>query len=110
MKQLSYTSGVGSFFVVAAMIVKVVYGFVYQMEHLRAFEPALVNANYFSAFGSVAFLYCIHVLVLPIERAMFRHDKFPLTLSTAFTIMAVFNTVACWATCSGATGSRPASS
>ena len=93
LKQLSYTSVVGSFFVVAAMVITIIYGIIYNADHFKTFEPDWVSSGYFKAFGSVAFLYCIHVLILPIERAMIRHTKFLHTLSSAFAVMATFNTL-----------------
>ena len=74
------------------MIVTLVYGFRDELDHLRTFEPELSNfETYFTSFGSIAFLFCIQFLVLPIERAMKKHELFPRALSVSFFIIAVFN-------------------
>ena len=75
------------------MVVTIIYGIIYNSENFKTFQPDWVSSGYFKAFGSVAFLYCIHVLILPIERAMIRHTKFLHTLSSAFAVMATFNTL-----------------
>ena len=92
LRQLSYTSAVGSVALVAAMVVALAYGFRDELDHLRTFEPQLGKFDtYFTSFGSIAFLFCIQFLVLPIERAMKKHENFPRALSTSFFIIAVFN-------------------
>ena len=92
LKQLSYTSAVGSVALVAAMAVTLAYGFRDELDNLRTFEPVLWNwSTYFTSFGSIAFLFCIQFLVLPIERAMKKHELFPRALSVSFTLIAIFN-------------------
>ncbi|KCV71901.1 hypothetical protein H696_01310 [Fonticula alba] len=87
LKALSYTSVVGTLCLVVGMVVTMVYGFDHHLDDLRTADPTLIRFDtYFHSFGSVAFLFCISFLVLPIERSMRYPRRFwlPLALSVAF--------------------------
>ena len=73
-KNLAFTSLFGTISLCAALIVTTVYGFTYNLEEFKTFVPPAFSADYFHSFGSVAFLFCIQFLIIPIERAMAQPD------------------------------------
>lgn len=59
----------------------ILVGFLYTkikpIGEYTAFRPE----TYSLSFGSVAFLFCVHFLILPIEESMKEQRKFPLSLT-----------------------------
>jgi len=91
-KYLSFTSILGVLSLLAGLTATILYGFLYQhIEPLSDYE-AFKWHTYPLSFGTVAFLFCVHFLVLPIEESMKEPQKWPLSLSASIAFVTVSNT------------------
>jgi len=91
-RYLSYTSIVGDIALVLAMVAVFVEGF--QEKSLgnpfTDYEP-LEYLSYPKFFGASAFLFCIHMLMVPIEQSMKRPKHFQRTTITTFFFVTILN-------------------
>lgn len=94
LKALSNFSALGTLALLLGLCVTMAYGFKYERENIRTTEPELFRFDtYFHSFGSVAFLFCISFLVLPIERSMKDNRLFWLPLTASVVAVTITNII-----------------
>jgi len=91
LKVLAYTSVGGSVALVVAMMAVIVYGFDHHLLRPISSYP-IINWEHIPLFmGNAAFLFCDHVVVLPLAKSCGNYAKFPKVLSLAVVFVTVLN-------------------
>jgi amino acid permease len=91
LKVLSYTSIGGSIALLAAMISVIAYGF---QRHLLlpVADYPIINWEHIPLFmGNAAFLFCDHVIVLPLAKSCGNYSRFPRILDYAVIFVVIIN-------------------
>jgi amino acid permease len=91
LKVLAYTSVGGSIALVAAMISVIVYGFGQDLLKPISDYP-IINWEHIPLFmGNAAFLFCDHVIVLPLAKSCGNYARFPRILDYAVIFVVIIN-------------------
>jgi len=91
LKVLAYTSVGGSVALVVAMVAVIIYGFdQHILEPIS--EYPWINWRHIPLFmGNAAFLFCDHVIVLPLAKSCGNYARFPRILSYAVVFVTILN-------------------
>jgi len=90
---LSYTSVAGSVALVGAMIAVIYYGFEHHLLRPIHEYPAIEYKTIPLFLGGVAFLFCDHVIILPLANSCGNIRKFPSILNYAMTFVTIINII-----------------
>jgi len=90
-KYLSFTAILGVLALTAGMIATMIYGFLYATLKPLNTYTSFKAETYPLSFGTVAFLFCVHFLVLPIEESMKEPKKWGYSLSASVTFVTITN-------------------
>jgi len=93
LRLLAYSSVGGSVALVVAMVSVVVYGLDHHLLKPISEYP-VINWEHIPLFmGNAAFLFCDHVVVMPLAKGCGNYSKFPNVLSWAVTFVTILNVV-----------------
>jgi len=93
-RYLSFTSVIGDIALVLAMITMFIEGFQQKsIDNPFTDYPPIEYLSYPYFFGVAAFLFCVHMLMVPIEQSMQHPEDFNKALYGSFLVVTVFNLV-----------------
>jgi len=90
-RYLSFTSVLGDICLVVGMLCLYIEGFRNNSVDPSKNYPALKIETFPSFFGNAAFLFCIHMLILPVEQSMKKPQNFAPTASISFIVVTLLN-------------------
>lgn len=92
-RYLSFTSVLGDIALLLGMSAVFIEGFRTTSVDSPLDYPAFKVQSYPLFFGSAAFLFCIHMLVIPVEQSMKNPKRFPTAAVGSFGVVTVLNLV-----------------